>query len=214
MSADLRVGVLASGRGTNLQALLDAASEGELGGSVVLVGCNRVGARAIERARKAGVPVCVADRAELPRRADRQAKLRLALEAERVELVVLAGYDEILTPPFVSAFEGRMINIHPSLLPAFGGTMHAVREALQYGVKVTGCTVHLVTEEPDGGPILLQRCVEVRPDDSEERLQERVLAEEHRALVEAVRAFADGRVDLQGRRAVIREAMGSATGAR
>lgn len=199
----LRLGVLASGRGTNLQALLDGCADGSVPARVVIVGCNRADAQAIERADAAEVPVCLADRAAIPKRAHRQRLVLEAFQAAEVELVVLAGYDEILAPWFVTAFEGRMINTHPSLLPAFGGTMRAVQHALEHGVKVTGCTVHLVTEEPDGGPILFQRCVEVREDDTVESLHARILAEEHRLLPAAVRAFAEGRVCVQGHRAIV-----------
>ncbi len=197
----LRVGVLVSGRGTNLQALLEATAASALDARIVLVGCNRADAAALERARAAGVRVVLADRAAVPKRAERQRILLEALRQAEVELVVLAGFDEILVPELVAAFEGRTINTHPSLLPAFGGTMHAVRDALEHGVKVTGCTVHLVTDEPDGGPILMQRCVEVRDDDTVESLHARVLAEEHRLLPAAVQAFAEGRVCVEGRRA-------------
>jgi phosphoribosylglycinamide formyltransferase 1 len=196
----LRVGVLVSGQGTNLQALLDGDASGSLGARVVLVGCNRADAPAIRRAERAGVPVCLADRAAFPRRAERQRVLLDALRTAQVGLVVLAGFDEILAPELVRAYAGRMINTHPSLLPAFAGTMHAVEQALEHGVKVSGCTVHVVTDEPDGGPILLQRCVEVRDDDSVASLHARILAQEHRLLPEAVRAFAEGRVHVEGRK--------------
>jgi phosphoribosylglycinamide formyltransferase-1 len=204
----LPVGVLVSGQGTNLQALIDASREPGFPARVVLVGCNRADAAAIPRARAAEVPVCLADRAAIPRRVDRQQALRAALEAARVELVVLAGYDEVLSPEFVAAFAGRMLNTHPSLLPAFGGTMHAVAQALEAGVKVTGCTVHLVTDEVDGGPILFQQCVEVRDDDTPETLRARIQDQEHLLLPEAVRAFAEGRVFVEGGRARV---VGSST---
>jgi phosphoribosylglycinamide formyltransferase-1 len=194
----MRIAVLVSGRGSNLQALLDDV---ESPARVVLVGCNRADAPAIARARAAGVPVCLVDRAAMPRRAQRQTVLREALEAAGVELVVLVGFDEILGDGFVQAFAGRMINTHPALLPAFGGTMHAVADALAAGVKVSGCTVHLVTEDVDAGPILAQRCVEVRDDDDVETLHARIREQEHRLLREVVRAFADGRVRIEGTRA-------------
>jgi phosphoribosylglycinamide formyltransferase 1 len=194
----LRVGVLVSGRGTNLQALLDACASPAFPAEIVLVGCNRAAAPAIKRAEAAGVTVCLADRAALPARGQRQQLLLEALRAAHVELVVLAGYDEILTSEFVQEFGNRIINTHPSLLPAFGGTMHAVEQALRHGVKVSGCTVHLVTDQLDGGPILLQRCVEVRDDDDVGSLHARIRAQEHQLLPEAVRAFAEGRVHLEG----------------
>ena len=124
-----------------------------------------------------------------------------ALQAEKVGLVVLAGFDEILVPEFVAAYGGRMLNTHPSLLPAFGGTMHAVEQALAHGVKVAGCTVHLVTDDLDSGPILLQQCVEVRDEDDVASLHARIREQEHRLLPLAVRAFAEGRLRIEGRRA-------------
>jgi phosphoribosylglycinamide formyltransferase 1 len=197
----LRVGVLVSGAGTNLQALLDACAQPDFPARVVMVGCNRAGAAALHRAESAGVPLCLVDRATLPRRAQRQATLLQALRHARVDLVVLAGFDEILVPEFVAAFTGRIVNTHPSLLPAFGGTMHAVAQALESGVKVAGCTIHLVTDDLDGGPIVLQACVEVRDDDDVASLHARILEQEHRLLPAAVRAFAEGRLRIEGRRA-------------
>jgi phosphoribosylglycinamide formyltransferase-1 len=197
----LRVGVLVSGAGTNLQALLDACAEPGFPARVVLVGCNHAGAAALGRAESAGVPVSLVDRAANPSRARRQAILLEALRAELVGLVVLAGFDEILVPEFVAAYGGRMLNTHPSLLPAFGGTMHAVEQALAHGVKIAGCTVHLVTDDLDAGPILLQQCVEVRDDDDVASLHARIREQEHRLLPLAVRAFAEDRLQIEGRRA-------------
>jgi phosphoribosylglycinamide formyltransferase 1 len=197
----VKVAVLASGGGTNLQALLDAAAQRDFPAQIVLVGCNRARAVALKRAEAAGVAVCLADREEYPRRVERQRRLLHAIQCAHVELVVLAGFDEILIPEFVEAYGGRMLNTHPSLLPAFGGTLHAVEQALEHGVKVTGCTVHLVTDELDNGPIMLQRCVEVRDDDDVASLHARIRHEEHQVLCDAVRAFAEGRVRVEGRRA-------------
>jgi phosphoribosylglycinamide formyltransferase-1 len=197
----LRVGVLVSGAGTNLQALLDACAEPGFPARIVLVGCNRAQATAIARAESAGVPVCLTDRAVIPRRADRQQQLLEALQAMDVGLVVLAGFDEILIPQFVAAYSGRIVNTHPSLLPAFGGTMHAVAQALEHGVKVTGCTIHLVTDQLDAGPILLQDTVDVRDDDDVASLHARIRRLEHRLLPMAVRAFAEDRVRIEGCRA-------------
>ena len=197
----LRVGVLVSGTGTNLQALLDAFAAPDAPARIVLVGSNRADAPALTRAERANVPTCIVDRARVPRRAERQAGLLGALRAHQVDLVVLAGYDEILLPAFVAAYPGRLVNTHPSLLPAFGGSMHAVEQALEHGVKVAGCSVHLVTDELDSGPILLQGCVEVREDDTAESLHARIREQEHRLLPQAVAAFAEGRVRVEGRRA-------------
>ena len=197
----LRVAVLVSGSGTNLQALLDASRAPDFSAQVVLVGCNRADAGAVGRATAAGVPVCLVDRAVITRRAERQTVILEALADQKVELVILAGFDEILIPEFVAAYSSRILNLHPSLLPAFGGTMHAVAQALEHGVKVTGCTVHLVTDDLDSGPILLQECVEVRDDDDATSLHARIREREHRLLPLAVQAFADGRVQIEGRRA-------------
>lgn len=197
----LRVGVLVSGAGTNLQALLDACADRQFPARVVLVGCNRAGVAACTRAESAGVPVCLADRASNPGRVLRQAVLLRALQAAAVDLVVLAGFDEILTPDFVAAYTGRILNTHPSLLPAFGGTMHAVEQALEQGVKIAGCTIHLVTDDVDSGPIVLQACVEVYDDDDVAALHARILEQEHRLLPLAVHAFAEGRLRIEGRRA-------------
>jgi phosphoribosylglycinamide formyltransferase-1 len=197
----MRVGVLVSGQGTNLQALLDACGRPEFPARIVVVGCNRREAPAVRRAAAAHVPVCLVDRCELPDRADRQRRLLDSLRAHGVDLVVLAGFDEILVHEFVAAFSGRIINTHPSLLPAFGGTMHAVAQALEHGVKVTGCTVHVVTDEVDSGPILFQRCVAVREDDDTSSLHARIREQEHLLLPEVVRAWAEGRVRVESRRA-------------
>jgi phosphoribosylglycinamide formyltransferase-1 len=197
----LRVGVLVSGAGTNLQALLDACHEPGFPACVAWVGCNRTAAPAIRRAEAAGVPVLVLDRGEHKSRTERQNRFLDALKEASVDLVVLAGFDEILTPDFVEAFSARIINTHPSLLPAFGGTMHAVADALEHGVKVSGCTIHLVTDDLDCGPIVLQQCVDVLETDDVQSLHARIRTQEHRLLPQAVRAFAEGRVRVEGRRA-------------
>jgi phosphoribosylglycinamide formyltransferase-1 len=197
----LRVGVLVSGAGTNLQALLDACAEPGFPAHVVLVACNRAGAAACARAERAGVPVSMVDRAANPGRARRQAALLQALRAAAVDLVVLAGFDEILVPDVVAAYANRIVNTHPSLLPAFGGSMHAVEQALEQGVKVAGCTIHLVTDDLDGGPILFQACVEVHDQDDVASLHARILEQEHHLLPMAVRAFAESRIRIEGRRA-------------
>lgn len=197
----MKVAVLASGGGTNLQALIDASRESQFPAEIVLVGCNRASAGAVARAEAAAVRVCLADREQYPRRAERQLRLLQAVRSADADLVVLAGFDEILLPDFVAVYAGRMLNTHPSLLPAFGGTMHAVAQALERGVKVTGCTVHLVTDDLDNGPIVFQRCVDVREDDTVESLHARIREQEHDLLPRAVRAFAEGRVRVEGHRA-------------
>lgn len=202
----LRVAVLISGRGTNLKAILDATARGEVSARVVVVGSNRAGAPGLRYALEAGVPTVVVDRVEYPRRAERQARLLEALDAFDPQLVVLAGFDEILGQPFLERYPQRILNIHPSLLPAFGGGMHAVREALEYGVKVSGCTVHLVTADVDQGPIVVQAAVPVLEDDDEQTLAARILEQEHRCLPRAIQLVAEGRLEVQGRRVRIRPA--------
>lgn len=196
----IRLGVLASGRGTNLQSLLDAEASGQMPGEVVAVASNRPDAPAIERARRAGVPASVFARADYPSRAAQEEAIVGFLGERGVELVVLAGYVPVLGATLLGAFDNRIINIHPSLLPAFGNTLHAQADALRHGVKIAGCTVHFVNNQVDGGPIILQRAVPVLEGDTEESLSERILAEEHRALPEAVRLIADGRVLIEGNR--------------
>lgn len=200
MSGRLRVGVLVSGRGSNLQALLDARARDELPADIVVVIANYPGIPALERAARARVPTRVFTRADFPSRTAQHTAIADCLAAFDVGLVVLAGFNRILDPLVVARFDGRIMNVHPSLLPAFAGTLHAQAEALAYGVKITGCTVHFVTDEVDGGPIILQAAVPVLEDDTVETLAARILREEHRLLPEAVRLFAAGRLRIEGRR--------------
>ena len=195
----LRLGVLVSGRGTNLQAIVDAIALGELDAEVALVVCNHRGAQAITRAEKAGVPVGVLAQNEYRSREEHQKAIAESLQKADVDLVVCAGWDRVFTHEFVERFLGRVINIHPSLLPSFAGGLHAIRDALIYGVKVTGCTVHFVTHDLDSGPIILQEAVRVLPDDTEETLAERIHAEEHRLLVEAIRLYSSQHLKIEGR---------------
>ena len=194
-----RVVVLVSGHGSNLQALLDA------GMPVVLVAADRPDAYGLERARRAGVDTAVVRPADHPDRPAFDLALRELVAGARPDVVCLAGFMRILGPAFVRAFPERIVNTHPSLLPAFRGA-HAVRDALAYGVKVTGCTVHLVDEEVDHGPVLFQAAVPVEDVDDEDRLHERIKREEHRLLPLAVRLVAEGRVQVDGRRARVVEA--------
>jgi phosphoribosylglycinamide formyltransferase 1 len=200
----LRVGVLVSGRGSNLQALLDASSRPGYPAEVVIVISDRERAAALDRARAAVVEALFVNPKDF---GDREA-FDLALVSEfasrRVGLVCSAGFMRILSPAYTRAFAGRAMNIHPSLLPAFPG-LHAQRQALHYGARITGATVHFVDDGPvDTGPIILQASVPVEPDDTEETLSARILAQEHRLYPEAVRLFAEGRLALVGRRVIIR----------
>lgn len=204
----LRVGVLASGRGSNLQAIIDAIGGGRLEARVSLVVSDRPDALALERARRHGIKAIFVDPKGYPdRKAFEQALLEV-LGAHGVELVCLAGFMRVLSPRFVDAYKNRIMNIHPGLLPAFPG-LHAQRQALAHGVKVAGCTVHFADEGVDSGPIILQAAVPVLEDDSEETLSARILEQEHRIYPQAVQLFSEGRLTLQGRRVVICPAPGS-----
>jgi phosphoribosylglycinamide formyltransferase-1 len=199
----LRVGVLASGRGSNLQALLDACARPGFPARVVVVLSDRERAPALDRARAAGVEALFVNPKDFPDREAYDRALVRELEARRVGLVCHAGFMRILSPAYVRAFAGRALNIHPALLPAFPG-LHAQRQALDYGVKVAGATVHFVDEGVDTGPVVLQATVPVQPDDTEESLSARILAEEHRLYPEAVRLFAEGKLQIAGRKVVVR----------
>ena len=195
-----KVGVLVSGRGSNLQALLAAAREGWLGGEVSVVLSNVADAPALDKARAAGVPAVVCDHRGHAREEHDRAMLGV-LRDHGVDLVCLAGYMRLLSAPFLSALPHRVVNIHPSLLPAFPG-MDAQRQAWEHGVKVSGATVHLVEEALDAGPIVMQEAVAVRPDDTPDTLAARILEAEHRIYPRAVRLLLGGRWRLEGRRFV------------
>lgn len=196
----MKVGVLASGSGTNLQALLDADAAGRLGPArLVVVGANVSDCGALKRAQKAGVPTFVLEHRAFPSREAFDGALVTALREHGCELVVLAGFMRILTPVFLEAFPGRVINIHPSLLPSFPG-VDAQGQAFRAGVKLAGCTVHFVEIGVDSGPIIAQVAVPVLDGDDAEALRARILAEEHQILPSVVRAVAEGRVHTEGRR--------------
>jgi phosphoribosylglycinamide formyltransferase-1 len=197
----VRVAVLASGRGSNLQAILEAAVSPRFPASVVLVVSDREQARALDRARHHAVPAIVLDPKAYGERAAYDAALRALLDEHRIDLVCLAGFLRILGAEVVRAFAGRILNIHPSLLPAFPG-LAAQRQALEYGVKLAGATVHFVDEGIDTGPIVLQASVPVLADDTEASLSARILAEEHRLYPEAIRLFAAGGLRIVGRRVI------------
>lgn len=197
------VGVLVSGSGTNLQAIIDRVAAGSLDCRVGLVLSNRPGVRALERAAAAGLPTRVVDHRSFKQREEFDAALVDALRAAGVELVVLAGFDRLVTRVLLGAFPDRVINIHPALLPAFKG-LHAQRDALEYGVKLAGATVHLVDEQTDHGPIIVQGAVAVHPDDTEETLRERILGVEHEIYPAAIQLFAQGRIEVSGRRVRVR----------
>jgi phosphoribosylglycinamide formyltransferase-1 len=208
-----RVVVLASGQGSTLQALLDAfpRDRGAVGPVVAAVICNTPGAGALDRGRRAGVPTVLVDHRGHSREAF-EVHLCRAIDAHRPDLICLAGFLRILSPEVSARYAGRMLNTHPALLPAFGGRgMYGDRvhqAVLAAGAAISGCTIHLVDETPDGGPIVAQAAVPVLPDDTPERLAARVQAEERRLYPEVVRWFADGRLEVAGRRVAWRDGAG------
>jgi len=195
------VGVLISGRGSNLQALIDAIKSGALDATIVVVISNRQDAGGLERARAAGIESIVMSHRDFASRDDYDRALASELRARDVGLVCLAGFMRLVGAELIDAFSGRILNIHPSLLPAFPG-LDAQQQAIDHGVRVSGVTVHLVTAELDGGPIVVQRAVPVLPGDTAESLAARILDEEHRAYPEAVKMILDGGWRLEGRRFV------------
>lgn len=184
-SGPLRLGVLVSGRGSNLAAVLDEIAAGRLAAAVRVVVSDKPAAPALERAAKANVPAVVVERRNFPDTAAFEKAIAAALRDHDVELVVLAGFMRVLGRDLVDEFSTRIINIHPSLLPSFPG-LHAQKQALDYGVKITGCTVHFVNEVMDGGQIIAQAAVPVLPGDTEDTLSDRILVEEHRLLPQVI----------------------------
>ena len=200
-----RIAVLVSGGGTNLQALIDAQARGEIvNGEIVLVISSTPSAHALERAAKAGIPSCVVARKEYPSNQAMTVALVDKLKEARIDLVVLAGFMVILTGEMVQAYPNAILNVHPALIPSFAGPgcygLHVHEKALEYGVKLTGATVHIVSEECDGGPIVSQKAVEVLPDDTPEVLQRRVMEQcEWQLLPQAVSLFCQDRLKVEGR---------------
>ncbi len=199
MSKKLRLAVLASGGGTNLQAIIDHCRQGSLGAEIGLVISNNPDAGALKRAGDAGLPVVCIDHRHYDGRIEYDRAVISAIRKANIELVVLAGFMRLLSSDFLNAFPHRIMNIHPSLLPAFPG-LNAQRQALEYGVRLAGCTVHFLDAGMDTGPIILQAAVEVREDDTEATLSRRILQEEHRIYPLAIQLFAEGRLHVEGRR--------------
>lgn len=194
MSPVFKVSIFVSGNGSNLQAIMDAAIEGV---RIVSVICDRPGVRAIDRAKAAGIPVKTVDRSLYESRGDFEAEILARLAPYAPDLIVLAGFMRVLSPEFVKRFEGRIVNIHPSLLPDFRGR-NAVRQALAAGVAETGCTIHFVDEGLDTGPVITAARVAVEPGDTEETLSEKIREQEHRVYPEVVRKLARGEIRLEG----------------
>jgi phosphoribosylglycinamide formyltransferase-1 len=195
----VRFGVLISGSGTNLQAILDACADGRIAGEVAVVISNRQDAYGLERARIAGVPAIFIDPADCAGADDYNHRIREALELENVEYVVMAGYMKLLGADVLDDFPMRVVNIHPALLPSFAGA-HGIRDAFDYGVKVTGVTVHFADESFDQGPIIAQEAVEIREGDTPETLEARIHDVEHRLYPSALALLAEGRLAVEGRK--------------
>ncbi|MGA7221850.1 MAG: phosphoribosylglycinamide formyltransferase [Candidatus Acidiferrales bacterium] len=197
-----RIGVLLSGRGSNFEALADGIASGRIPNSeIAIVLSNREGAPGIEKARARGIPAQVIPSKGLEREAYDKLVVA-ALREKNVDLVCLAGYMRLLSPHFVAAFPNRILNIHPSLLPAFPG-LESQRQALEHGAKFSGCTVHFVDENLDAGPIVLQACVPIEDQDTPDTLAARILREEHRIYTQAVRIVLEGRYRIEGRRVLL-----------
>lgn len=204
MTKPLRLGVLASGRGSNLEAIIKASRSGRLNAVVVLVVSDRADARALKRAQRWEIEGIHLSPKSFPDKEAYEGEIVRLFKARGVELVVLAGYMRIVGPTLLLAFPQRVMNIHPALLPSFPG-LEAQRQALEHGVKVSGCTVHFVDAGVDTGPIILQRAVPVRDDDTVDSLSARILRQEHKIYPAAIQLFAEGRLVIQGRRVRILE---------
>ena len=199
MTTPLRLGVLVSGRGSNLQAIINASEAGRIGATVTIVISDVAGSFALERARTHGIEAAFVDPKLFETRESYDAALIDLLRKHEVDLVCLAGFMRLLSPFFIREFRNRIMNIHPAFLPAFPG-LHVQRKALRHGVKFSGCTVHFVDEGTDTGPIIIQAVVPVLDDDTEESLSARILAFEHQIYPRAIQLFAEGRLEVRGRR--------------
>ena len=199
----IALGVLISGAGTNLQAIIDRIAAGRLDGAVRVVVSNRPEADGLRRAAAAGIATRVVDHRSFATREEFDRAVVGVLREAGVELVVLAGFDRLITPAFLDAYPLRIMNIHPALLPSFKG-LHAERQALAYGAKIAGASVHFVDEHTDHGPLIVQGAVAVHPDDTEVTLQARIHAVEHEIYPLAIQLFAEGRLQVEGRRVVVR----------
>lgn len=200
----VNVGVLASGAGTNLQAIIDACAKRELDARVVVVVSNKAEAKALQRAENHDIPAYVVDAKAHASKDDYEREILKILKEHQVELVALAGYMKIVGKALIDAFPQKIMNIHPALLPSFPG-LHAGRQALDYGAKITGVTIHFVDEGVDTGPVIVQEAVDIREDDTEETLMERVHKIEHKLYPKAIQLFSEGRLKITERRVNILE---------
>lgn len=198
----IRIAVLVSGRGSNLQAIIDSIENGNLHVQISIVISDIADAYALVRAKKHGINAIHIDPKKFDLKESYETEILGVLDSHNVQLVLLAGYMKILGKPLLNAYKNRIVNIHPALLPAFPG-LHAQEQAFKHGVKVAGCTVHFVDEELDGGPIILQKCVEVKEDDTAQTLSERILEQEHKIYPEAIKLFAENKLRIDGRKVKI-----------
>jgi len=199
----VKLGVLISGTGSNLQAIIDAILRGDLKAEIRVVISNRPDAQGLERARRHGIETAIIEHRKFPSREDFDRAVLAALRARSVELVALAGFMRLLSPVMIDAFPGRIMNIHNSLLPSFPG-IHGPKDAIEYGVKIAGCTVFFVTPGVDVGPVIVQAAVPVTPGDDEQSLAARILQQEHRIFPHAIALFQQGRLEIQGRQVIIK----------
>jgi len=199
----INIGVLVSGRGTNLQAIIEAIEEDKIAGEIKVVISDNPDAYALKKAQQYHIDTLYIHFKEFKNREDYDKEIIKTLKEKKIELVVLAGYMRILSPYFIRTYKNKIINIHPALLPSFPG-LHAQRQTLEYGAKVSGCTVHFVDEGVDSGPIILQKAVEVSDDDTEESLAEKILKEEHQIYPQAIQLFSEGKLMIKGRKVFIK----------
>lgn len=199
----INIGVLASGRGTNLQAIIEAVEEGRIEGEISIAVSDNPDAYALKRAKEHNIETQYIDFRSFKNKEDYDKKVVECLKEKKIDLVVLAGYMRILSPFFINAYKNKVMNIHPALLPSFPG-LHAQKQAVEHGVKVSGCSVHFVDEGLDSGPIILQKAVEVKDNDTEESLTERILKEEHQIYPRAIQLFSEGRLVIKGRKVFIK----------
>ncbi|MGH7768965.1 MAG: phosphoribosylglycinamide formyltransferase [Candidatus Binatia bacterium] len=202
MARQVPLGVLISGSGTNLQAIIDAIEAKRLDAAIRVVISNRESAQGLVRAKNHGIPTAVVEHKQFSRRETYDEALVAILRERGVELVVLAGFMRLLSPVLIKAYSNRIMNIHPSLLPAFPG-LHGQKQAADYGARLAGCTVHFVDEECDQGPIIIQAAVPVHPDDTDESLSARILKQEHRIYPRAIQLYSEGRLRVVGRKVFV-----------
>lgn len=199
----MNIAVLCSGNGSNFQAIVDAVKGGKIKAKVALMVCDNAGAFALTRAQKAGVKTALIERKNFKTNKDFEAEIIKTLEKEKIGLICLAGFMRIIGPEFLQRFRNKILNIHPALLPSFKGA-HGIKDALDYGVKVTGVSVHFVDDKMDHGPIILQEALEVKDDDTQESLGQRIHKIEHKLYPEAIKLFVEGKLKIKGRRVKIK----------